>query len=285
MSAKNVDPGACSGTGTRLAAALSRPRSGSSPHLLVRRQMARRDRGRGIRNSSATPLRRTTGSLRAHERRHQERRRERKEARPRAAGGRGDHGNVGHADARRSSTRRRAKWTVLRKKEKPAAEIFSVSYVAAGDDADRPVTFVFNGGPGAASAYLHMGAVGPQRVDFPPDGTLPTMPPRLVENESSWLALLRPRVRRPGRHGLQPRDRAGEEGRRRQGRRASRTTRPTRRSTSATSATSSRCASSWAAGSPSTAAGARRSSSPARATAAIASGVSRACSRRRRASA
>jgi carboxypeptidase C (cathepsin A) len=80
------------------------------------------------------------------------------------------------------------KWTVLRKKEKPAAEIFSVSYVAASGDRDRPVTFVFNGGPGAASAYLHMGAVGPQRVDFPPDGTLPTMPPRLVENESSWLA-------------------------------------------------------------------------------------------------
>jgi carboxypeptidase C (cathepsin A) len=80
------------------------------------------------------------------------------------------------------------KWTVLRKKEKPAAEIFSVSYLAEGEGQDRPVTFVFNGGPGAASAYLHMGAVGPQRVDFPPDGTLPTMPPRLVENESSWLA-------------------------------------------------------------------------------------------------
>jgi carboxypeptidase C (cathepsin A) len=80
------------------------------------------------------------------------------------------------------------KWTVLRKKEKPAAEIFSVSYVASDGDRGRPVTFVFNGGPGAASAYLHMGAVGPQRVDFPPDGTLPTMPPRLVENESSWLA-------------------------------------------------------------------------------------------------
>ncbi len=80
------------------------------------------------------------------------------------------------------------KWTVLRKKEKPAAEIFSVSYVAAGDDRARPVTFVFNGGPGASSAYLHMGAVGPQRVDFPSDGTLPAMPARLVENESSWLA-------------------------------------------------------------------------------------------------
>jgi carboxypeptidase C (cathepsin A) len=80
------------------------------------------------------------------------------------------------------------KWTVLRKKEKPAAEIFSVAYVAEGDRRERPLTFVFNGGPGAASAYLHMGAVGPQRVDFPSDGALPAMPPRLVENESSWLA-------------------------------------------------------------------------------------------------
>ena len=81
-----------------------------------------------------------------------------------------------------------AKWIVLRKKEKPAAEIFSVSYVATGDDEARPVTFVFNGGPGASSAYLHMGAVGPKRVEFPPDGSLPEMPPRLVENEASWLA-------------------------------------------------------------------------------------------------
>jgi carboxypeptidase C (cathepsin A) len=80
-----------------------------------------------------------------------------------------------------------ADWTVLRKKEKPAAEIFSVSYVAERHD-DRPLTFVFNGGPGASSAFLHMGAVGPTRVAFPPDGTLPRMPPRLVPNEESWLA-------------------------------------------------------------------------------------------------
>ena len=80
-----------------------------------------------------------------------------------------------------------AKWIVLRRKEKPAAEIFSVSYVA-DRDADRPVTFVFNGGPGASSAYLHMGAVGPLRVAFPADGTLPHLPPRLVSNEESWLA-------------------------------------------------------------------------------------------------
>jgi carboxypeptidase C (cathepsin A) len=82
----------------------------------------------------------------------------------------------------------RAKWLVLRKKEKPAADVFSVSYVATGRDDDRPVTFVFNGGPGASSAYLHMGAVGPKRVAFPADGTLPEMPPRLVQNEASWLA-------------------------------------------------------------------------------------------------
>jgi carboxypeptidase C (cathepsin A) len=80
-----------------------------------------------------------------------------------------------------------AKWLVLRKKEKPAAEIFSVAYVADGTDLDRPVTFVFNGGPGASSAYLHMGAVGPQRVAFPADGTLPSVPSRLVQNDESWL--------------------------------------------------------------------------------------------------
>ena len=81
-----------------------------------------------------------------------------------------------------------AKWLVLRKKEKPSAEIFSVSYVAGDADLDRPVTFVFNGGPGASSAYLHVGAVGPKRVEFPADGTLPPMPPRLVQNDESWLA-------------------------------------------------------------------------------------------------
>jgi carboxypeptidase C (cathepsin A) len=80
-----------------------------------------------------------------------------------------------------------ANWLLLRKKEKPAAEIFSVSYVAQRES-ERPVTFVFNGGPGASSAFLHMGAVGPSRVAFPADGTLPPMPPRLVPNEDSWLA-------------------------------------------------------------------------------------------------
>jgi carboxypeptidase C (cathepsin A) len=81
-----------------------------------------------------------------------------------------------------------AHWTVLRRKEKPAAEMFSVSYLAAKTKAERPVTFLFNGGPGASSAFLHLGAVGPRRVAFLADGSLPPMPPRLVDNEASWLA-------------------------------------------------------------------------------------------------
>jgi carboxypeptidase C (cathepsin A) len=80
------------------------------------------------------------------------------------------------------------KWIVLRKEDKPIAELFSTSYVASSADSARPVTFVFNGGPGAASAYLHVGAVGPRRVEFPADGTMPAPPPRLVHNDESWLA-------------------------------------------------------------------------------------------------
>lgn len=80
-----------------------------------------------------------------------------------------------------------AGWTVLRAEEAPTAEVFSVSYVA-DTAADRPVTFVFNGGPGAASAYLHVGVAGPLRVAFPDDGTLPPAPARVIDNPQSWLA-------------------------------------------------------------------------------------------------
>ncbi|MGA8047763.1 MAG: hypothetical protein WCA30_16000 [Dermatophilaceae bacterium] len=84
-----------------------------------------------------------------------------------------------------------ARWTVLREADEPVAEMFSVSYLAGEEDSepdlDRPVTFVFNGGPGASSAYLHLGALGPQRVAFDDDGTAPPPPSRLVPNEESWL--------------------------------------------------------------------------------------------------
>lgn len=80
-----------------------------------------------------------------------------------------------------------ADWTVLRREESPAAEVFAVSYIAAERSADRPVTFVFNGGPGASSAYLHVGAIGPRRIVLPADGALARMPVRLVDNDASWI--------------------------------------------------------------------------------------------------
>jgi len=80
-----------------------------------------------------------------------------------------------------------AKWMVLRKKDKPSAEVFSISYVSDGASVERPVTFVFNGGPGAASVYLHMGAVGPRRIEFPEDGSMPPVPAKIVDNDACWL--------------------------------------------------------------------------------------------------
>jgi carboxypeptidase C (cathepsin A) len=68
----------------------------------------------------------------------------------------------------------------------PSAEIFYTAYVARNRQSGRPLTFAFNGGPGAASAYLHLGLVGPRLLDFGPngqDGTSPT----LVDNPDSWL--------------------------------------------------------------------------------------------------
>ncbi len=82
-----------------------------------------------------------------------------------------------------------AGWQPLYEREKAIAELFHVAYLA--DDSDsprRPLTFVFNGGPGAASAYLHMGALGPKRVAFGPQGTLPQPPVNVVDNLESWLS-------------------------------------------------------------------------------------------------
>tara|TARA_R110002072_G_scaffold303142_1_gene495760 strand:- start:3032 stop:4564 length:1533 start_codon:yes stop_codon:yes gene_type:complete len=81
-----------------------------------------------------------------------------------------------------------AEWTSLRKIHKPVAEVFHTSYFAENvDNATRPLTFVFNGGPGAASAFLHMGALGPQRVAFGESGRIPPMPVEVIDNLETWL--------------------------------------------------------------------------------------------------
>lgn len=67
-------------------------------------------------------------------------------------------------------------------------EIFHVAY-RRGDvgGAGRPIIFAFNGGPGAASVYLHLGAMGPRRATVGPDGVVPGSNPPLVDNAESWL--------------------------------------------------------------------------------------------------
>lgn len=79
-----------------------------------------------------------------------------------------------------------ANWIVLRKEEKPSAEMFYIRYFLK-EGGDRPLTFIFNGGPGASSAYLHVGAIGPRRVDFQAGGEALPPPHALVDNEETWL--------------------------------------------------------------------------------------------------
>jgi carboxypeptidase C (cathepsin A) len=69
------------------------------------------------------------------------------------------------------------------------ARIFFMAYTLddAGNRNRRPLTFSFNGGPGSASVWLHLGAIGPRRVPMNPDGTMPAPPYQLVDNEQTWL--------------------------------------------------------------------------------------------------
>src|SRR6266436_6443225 len=69
------------------------------------------------------------------------------------------------------------------------ARIFFMAYTLddTGARGHRPLTFSFNGGPGSASVWLHLGAIGPKRVPMNPDGTMPPPPYQLVDNEYTWL--------------------------------------------------------------------------------------------------
>ncbi|NJL84346.1 MAG: peptidase S10 [Chloroflexaceae bacterium] len=81
-----------------------------------------------------------------------------------------------------------ADWQTLYDQEKAIAELFYIAYLAEEvEPGQRPLTFVFNGGPGAASVYLHLGALGPKRVGFDAEGGMPRPPVRLLDNPQSWL--------------------------------------------------------------------------------------------------
>jgi carboxypeptidase C (cathepsin A) len=83
-----------------------------------------------------------------------------------------------------------ASTTTLRSEAgEPRASIFSIAYTRTGADGHsaRPLTFVFNGGPGSSSTWLHLGLVGPRRIEVG-DGPTPPLPPyELVDNDASLL--------------------------------------------------------------------------------------------------
>jgi carboxypeptidase C (cathepsin A) len=71
----------------------------------------------------------------------------------------------------------------------PQADVAFVSYERLGaEPAARPVAFVFNGGPGAASAWLELGAMSPWRLLFSPEQPSPATPPKTIDNAESWIA-------------------------------------------------------------------------------------------------
>ena len=74
--------------------------------------------------------------------------------------------------------------------DKPTATFFTISYVKKGvaRPEDRPVTFVFNGGPGSASIWLHFGLVGPRLIDIPSDASDPGAPPYKLK-DNPWTIL------------------------------------------------------------------------------------------------
>ena len=70
----------------------------------------------------------------------------------------------------------------------PEAAILATAYLLKGaDPAHRPVCFAFNGGPGSASIWLHLGALGPKRVVVPDDASMPLPPYAVEDNPHSWF--------------------------------------------------------------------------------------------------
>ena len=79
--------------------------------------------------------------------------------------------------------------TLAEEEGKERGHVFHVSYVRTGveDPALRPVTFVFNGGPGSSSVWLHLGMLGPRKVELDPEGFALAPPGRLVDNAFGLL--------------------------------------------------------------------------------------------------
>jgi carboxypeptidase C (cathepsin A) len=68
------------------------------------------------------------------------------------------------------------------------AHIFYMAYTLDGaDPTKRPLTFSFNGGPGSASMWVHMGGMGPRSPKLMPNGGMPPPPYQMKDNQDTWL--------------------------------------------------------------------------------------------------
>ena len=66
------------------------------------------------------------------------------------------------------------------------AGLFFVAYTVEGPP-NRPLCVAFNGGPGAGSLWLHLGAIGPRRIRMNDDGSMPPPPFKMEDNQGTWL--------------------------------------------------------------------------------------------------
>ena len=67
------------------------------------------------------------------------------------------------------------------------ARMFYIAYTLDNPPANRPLMFSFNGGPGSASVWLHLGALGPRRIRMLDDGMMPPPPYQMEDNQETWL--------------------------------------------------------------------------------------------------
>src|ERR1700739_301621 len=121
-------------------------------------------------------------------------------------GGRGSQANASAAEAHRLPADSTTKQTItlpgrtlafsatagsihlFNERGDPQADIAYTAYQLDGADPhSRPVTFFFNGGPGAASAYLQLGATGPWRLPISGEAAMSSALPDLVPNAETWL--------------------------------------------------------------------------------------------------
>ena len=84
--------------------------------------------------------------------------------------------------------------TLKGKDDKPTGVVMYTAYALdepKGKNSDsgshRPVTFALNGGPGASSVYLNLGAIGPKHIAFANEGDSPSDPATLTDNPGTWL--------------------------------------------------------------------------------------------------